>query len=227
MTFGQTMLFPSAPQLTRPPYPTETVRRTFHKKIATIEPCFASCSKSSVNLTGAEEAYWGVRGLHLLATHHEKYLKHGSDLDVNLFSNLEDAIKRSTADSAKALAEQTRLHQVFQQVFDEYDILITPATNVLPFPHAKNHPTTVQSQPARHYLEWCSILYGISLVGHPAVSLPAGLDEQGTPFGLQIVGPRYADHRLLEIALALETLFMGIEEVKRPEPDLKTLGKTS
>lgn len=174
-------------------------------------------------MTGAEEAYWGVRGLHLLTGHHARYQKHGADLDANLVSNLEDALKQSAADSAFALAEQTRLYQEFQKVFDKHDVLITPATNVLPFPHRVNHPTTVQGQPARHYLEWCGILYGISLVGHPAVSLPAGLDEQGTPFGLQIVGPRFADHRLLEIAQALESLFARSEEMKRPLPDLEAL----
>lgn len=187
---------------------------------------FATFEESSVNLTGAEEAYWGVRGLHLLATHHAKYHKHGSDLDENLVSNLEDAIKRTTANSAFALAEQTRLHQDFQKAFDQHDILITPATNVVPFPHRINHPMTIQGQPARHYLEWCSILYGISLVGHPAVSIPAGLDENGTPFGLQIIGPRFSDHRLLEIAQALESLFEGIDETKRPKPNISKLSRS-
>lgn len=172
-------------------------------------------------MKGAEEAYWGIRGLHLLATHHEKYKKHGSDLDANLVSNLEDAINRSTADSALALAEQTRIYQDFQKTFDHYDILITPATNVLPFPHQLSYPTTVQGQPAKHYLEWCSILYGISLVGHPAVSLPAGLDENGTPFGLQIVGPRFTDHHLLEIAQALESVLANDPETRRREPNLE------
>ena len=205
----------------------ETVRRSFRKKLATVQSAFAVCKAAEVDMTGAEEAYWGVRGLHLLATHQAKYEKHGSELDANLASNLEDAMKRSTADSAFALAEQTRIHQDFQKVFDDYDILITPATNVLPFPHSINHPTTVEGHPARHYLSWCSLLYSISLVGHPAVSLPAGLDESGTPFGLQVVGPRFKDHALLEISQALESLLAGIGETRRPEPDLSAPARNS
>ena len=194
----------------------DTVRRTFRKKIDVIRSAFAACHSADVDMKGAEEAYWGVRGLHLLATHHEKYKQHGADLDANLVFNLEDAIQRSTADSAQALAEQTRLHREFQRIFDDHDILITPATNVLPFPHSVNHPTTVQGQKAKHYLEWCSILYGISLVGHPAVSIPAGLDQNGAPFGLQIIGRRFSDHHLLESAQALEHLLGGHDETKRP-----------
>lgn len=174
-------------------------------------------------MEGVEEAYRGVRGLHLLATQHARYKKHPNDLDANLTWNLDDALKQSTADSAFALAEQTRIYQEFQKTFEQHDILITPATNVQPFPHEVNHPTILNGQPVRHYLEWCSILYGISLVGHPAVAIPAGLDENGIPFGLQIVGPRYSDHRLLEIAQALEALFSSFPETSRPQPDLKAL----
>jgi Asp-tRNA(Asn)/Glu-tRNA(Gln) amidotransferase A subunit family amidase len=43
-----------------------------------------------------------------------------------------------------------------------------------------------------------------NLSGHPAVSVPAGLTSVGIPFGLQIVGPRYRDDLVLELAAAWE-----------------------
>jgi Asp-tRNA(Asn)/Glu-tRNA(Gln) amidotransferase A subunit family amidase len=43
-----------------------------------------------------------------------------------------------------------------------------------------------------------------NLSGHPAVSVPAGLASIGIPFGLQIVGPRYRDDLVLELAAAWE-----------------------
>ena len=43
-----------------------------------------------------------------------------------------------------------------------------------------------------------------NLSGHPAVSVPAGLTTIGIPFGLQIVGPRYRDDLVLELAAAWE-----------------------
>ena len=73
---------------------------------------------------------------------------------------------------AAALAEQTRIYQNFQPIFDRYDVLITPAVNVLPFPHQLSYPKTLDGRPARHYSEWYSITYGISLVGHSAVAIP-------------------------------------------------------
>jgi Asp-tRNA(Asn)/Glu-tRNA(Gln) amidotransferase A subunit family amidase len=166
-----------------------------------------------------------MRGLYFLAGSKKRYDENRDDLDPNLVWNIEDALKSSSADMAAALAEQTRIYQNFQAIFDRYDVLITPAVNVLPFPHQLSYPTTLDGRPARHYSEWYSISYGISLVGHPAISVPVGLDPQGTPFGLQIVGPRFGDHRLLEIAQALESMLATYAETRRPVPDIVALSE--
>jgi Asp-tRNA(Asn)/Glu-tRNA(Gln) amidotransferase A subunit family amidase len=67
------------------------------------------------------------------------------------------------------------------------------------------------------------LTYGITLTGHPAVSLPCGLDERGMPFGLQIVGPHRGDRFTLGVAAALEQALAGRPELARPAPDLTRL----
>ena len=201
----------------------KVVRQTFRQKVQALSSSFAVCDEAKINMSGAEEAYMGVRGLHLLASHYKKYEEHGEALDENLVWNLKEAMKTDAVSHAQALAEQTRLYQDFQNLFNEYDILITPAVNVLPFKHSISHPTTLDDRPARHYLEWLSITYAISLLGHPAISLPVGLDPQGTPFGLQVVGARLGDLRLLEVAQALEALLQAHPETQRPLADLTAL----
>ena len=42
------------------------------------------------------------------------------------------------------------------------------------------------------------------------VVVPAGVDGRGLPFGLQVLGYRWADERLLEIALMLSKLTPGL-----------------
>jgi Asp-tRNA(Asn)/Glu-tRNA(Gln) amidotransferase A subunit family amidase len=44
----------------------------------------------------------------------------------------------------------------------------------------------------------------LNITGHPAMSVPAGVCPNGVPFGLQIVGPRFADDLVLEIGQAWE-----------------------
>ena len=63
----------------------------------------------------------------------------------------------------------------------------------------------------------------LTVVGHPVTALPCGLDAQGTPFGVQVVGPMYRDHRLLSVAAALETVFASSPDTARPTPDFDWL----
>jgi Asp-tRNA(Asn)/Glu-tRNA(Gln) amidotransferase A subunit family amidase len=43
-----------------------------------------------------------------------------------------------------------------------------------------------------------------NITGHPALSLPAGVSPNGVPFGLQVIGPRFRDGMLLELAALWE-----------------------
>ena len=45
--------------------------------------------------------------------------------------------------------------------------------------------------------------------GCPMVVIPAGLDDNGVPFGVQVLGPRWADERLLAIAEAIAAVAGG------------------
>ena len=50
-----------------------------------------------------------------------------------------------------------------------------------------------------------------------------GSDRNGMPFGLQIVGPRGGDAKVLAVAVALERLLAGDLRTARPVPDLAAL----
>ena len=43
-----------------------------------------------------------------------------------------------------------------------------------------------------------------NLTGQPAASIPCGISDNGLPIGLQIVGPRFADHLVLRASRAFE-----------------------
>jgi amidase len=53
--------------------------------------------------------------------------------------------------------------------------------------------------------------------------LPCGLDEQGMPFGIQVLGAPGRDRQVLEIAAALERQLAARPETRRPLPDLGKL----
>jgi aspartyl-tRNA(Asn)/glutamyl-tRNA(Gln) amidotransferase subunit A len=49
-------------------------------------------------------------------------------------------------------------------------------------------------------LSWTSFTYPFNLTGQPAITLPAGFDEDGLPLGIQLVGRRFDDALLLAVA---------------------------
>jgi amidase len=63
----------------------------------------------------------------------------------------------------------------------------------------------------------------VTLAGHPAVSLPVGLDRHGMPFGLQIIGPRGGDAFVLSVAAELEAMLAPDARTARPVPNLARL----
>jgi Asp-tRNA(Asn)/Glu-tRNA(Gln) amidotransferase A subunit family amidase len=98
--------------------------------------------------------------------------------------------------------------------------------SVPPFPWRELNPATIDGAAVENYMAWLALTSSLTVVGHPVVALPCGLDEFGTPFGIQVVGPMYEDYRLLSAAHALEQAFKGDDRLIRPVPDLGTLGNT-
>jgi Asp-tRNA(Asn)/Glu-tRNA(Gln) amidotransferase A subunit family amidase len=85
------------------------------------------------------------------------------------------------------------------------------------------YPAEIDGQATRTYFHWLALAYAPTLAGHPALSLPVGLDHLGLPFGLQIIGPRGGDALVLSVAAALETALAGDTRTARPIPDLARL----
>ena len=83
-----------------------------------------------------------------------------------------------------------------------YDLLLTPTMPIpaLPAGQDLNDPAT-----ERHWIDWSPFSYPFNMTRQPAASIPCGLTAAGLPIGLQIVGPLYADARVLRAARAFET----------------------
>jgi aspartyl-tRNA(Asn)/glutamyl-tRNA(Gln) amidotransferase subunit A len=83
-----------------------------------------------------------------------------------------------------------------------YDLLLTPTMPIpaLPAGQDLNDPST-----ERHWVDWSPFSYPFNMTRQPAASIPCGVTAGGLPIGLQIVGPLYADDRVLRAARAFET----------------------
>jgi aspartyl-tRNA(Asn)/glutamyl-tRNA(Gln) amidotransferase subunit A len=123
-------------------------------------------------------------------------------VDPGLLANAAEGEGITAVDYLGADLVRTSLGQQMAEFHRKYDLLLTPMMPVpaLPVGQDLNDPAT-----ERHWIDWSPFSYPFNLTRQPAVSIPCGLTSAGLPIGLQIVGPLYADDRVLRAARAFET----------------------
>jgi aspartyl-tRNA(Asn)/glutamyl-tRNA(Gln) amidotransferase subunit A len=99
----------------------------------------------------------------------------------------------------KAQIVRTKLISEFTDAFKKYDFLVGPVTPTTAFPIGE------KGDPLAMYM--CDIMtVAASIVGCPSISVPAGVDDQNLPVGLQLLAPQRADKELLGLARYVEEL---------------------
>ncbi|HSF96407.1 MAG TPA: amidase family protein, partial [Thermohalobaculum sp.] len=164
-----------------------------------------------------------LRGLTFVSAHGERLKKHRDLLDRNVIDNVERGLEYSLADFAWAHNEQARVMRNYLAFFDKYDALICPGASVPPFPHDQLFVEEINGEAMSTYMRWLAISYAPTMAMGQGALLPCGVDDLGLPFGIQVLGPRGGDRKILEIARALEPVLAADPTTARPLPDLTSL----
>ena len=162
-----------------------------------------ACAEASSNLARFDGVKYGYRteeydGLHQM---YKKSRSEGFGAEVKRRIMLGSFVLSSGYYDAyylKALRVKALIKQAFDDAFAKYDVILGPAA-----------PTTApklgasMSDPIQMYL---GDIYTISvnLAGLPGISLPCGLDRQGLPVGLQLIGDCFQEKKIIRAAYAFE-----------------------
>ncbi|MCX5820512.1 MAG: amidase family protein [Deltaproteobacteria bacterium] len=157
----------------------------------------------SFDAAGGRDAYIALRGARMVAAYFAD-LDAPENLGPNLAGNVAAGLKVSTRELAAAEKARTALWHRFRALFEGYDLLVTPTVAVLPFPVEQSYPEEIAGRKLATYIDWVASTFLITLVALPAASVPAGLSKSGLPIGLQIVGPRFSEPRILAAAKFVE-----------------------
>lgn len=86
-----------------------------------------------------------------------------------------------------------------------HDAWLCPVSSTPAFPHCKpGTPISVDGTDVPYAVAAAGYAIPFNVSGHPVVVLPCGRSAQGMPIGVQVVGHRWGDERLLAVAGALE-----------------------
>ncbi|HEL0027721.1 aspartyl/glutamyl-tRNA amidotransferase subunit A [Streptococcus equi subsp. zooepidemicus Sz105] len=97
----------------------------------------------------------------------------------------------------KAGQVRTLIIQDFEKVFADYDLILGPTA-----PTAAFELDTLNHDPVAMYLADL-LTIPVNLAGLPAISIPAGFAD-GLPVGLQLIGPKYSEEVIYQVAAAFE-----------------------
>jgi amidase len=131
--------------------------------------------------------------------------------------NIEEGLKLTVEQLARAEAQRLAMTRRMLEFFKTYDLLLAPATIVAPFPVENRYVAECAGKKFDNYVEWLGIVYAITLVCCPALSLPCGFTASGLPVGLQVVAPPRADAQLLAGAKVLEDI-LGVRGTTPIDP---------
>jgi len=107
-------------------------------------------------------------------------------------------------DIAAAEQERNRIWQRFRELFTRVDYVLTPCMAVPPFPVEQNYPDSIAGKPMETYVDWIAPTFVLSLTALPVASVPCGLDAEGLPVGLQIVGRPSDEESVLALASVVQ-----------------------
>ena len=159
---------------------------------------------------GADEAgLMPIQHAALAFAHGDRWRRDPDLFDPDIAVQIEAGLSLPGADVAKALALGTAIAGITARFFASgFDLLIGPTTPCTAWPLDRLGPNRIDGVPVgpRAHAAFTPF-FNHALC--PAISIPAGRDRHGLPIGLQLVGPRLSDTRLLAVAARVETLLAG------------------
>lgn len=134
---------------------------------------------------------------------------HREELPEEFIYYKEQVAKGGVLDYYKFNCARTELLDAHEDIFEHYDLIISPTACCMPPRNAEDGntlgPELVNGTPVNRLIGFAETFLA-NFTGHPAASVPAGFLPNGLPVGMQIVGRKFRDEDVFTAARTFEKL---------------------
>jgi len=180
------------------------VTEVIEKALPTFRDLGCDVEQAHPDFSGAAEIFEVLRGEMFADYHAEKLEEHRDVLRDTVIWNIEEGLKLNGLQISRAQAKRAELYHRVREFLDDYDFLMLPVSQVVPFPVEVEWVREINGVKMNSYIDWLKSCSFITLTELPAMSVPCGFTPDGLPVGVQIVGRHRREFDVLQLAYAFE-----------------------
>ena len=180
------------------------VTRVLDAHRVVFEKLGCDVSDADPDLRDADEIFQVLRAWNFEIAYGKLLKTNRDQMKDTVVWNIEEGARLSGSQVGSAERKRTQLFHRMRNFMDNYDFLVAPVVQVLPFDVKQPYVTEINGEQMGTYIDWMKSCFRISVTGQPALSVPCGFSRDGLPVGLQIVGRYRDDFGVLQLGHAFE-----------------------
>ena len=182
------------------------VAKLCHNAAETLARHGVDVIEAHPDFSDAHDVFQTLRAHGFASSMDDLYRHHRDLLKPEVIWNIERGLALTAEQLADAERKRGAIYANATDFIAGYDLLLTPATIVPPYPVEERYVHHCNGVDFDTYIDWLAIAYAITLTSLPALSLPCGMTDQSLPVGLQLVGKPRGEAKLLSHAHWMETI---------------------
>ena len=195
----------------------EETRRLCREAMRHFKSLGSEVTEITFDIVDLEKTFLALRSQHFVVDRELQLQTHRDQIKPDIVWNTELGFNQSTRDLAGAERARASLYQQFQELFSDYDLLVTPGANTPAFDVNLRHPERIDGVALEHYMGASLLTSAVTLSASPALSIPCDFDQFGRAVGLQIVGKPRGEAALLSAGAMFERE-VGLAELLPIDP---------
>jgi amidase len=169
------------------------------------------------DLGDVEEAFMVLRSQHFVVDREQQLRDSRALLKSDIIWNTEKGLSQTPSQLAWADRERAAFYRRVAEMFEHYDVFVTPSAGTPAFDVNRTHPETIDGVTLANYMGGSTLNAAMTMASCAAVAVPAGFDQYGRPVGLQITAPPRQEATALAAAGFLERL-TGLDRLVPIDP---------